>query len=160
MSIRPEHSPAPRDTMPELRAHRGMMMYKPESNEFVKYAVNLGEPTPQGFFPLEKQIGVMGLGIIYLKSEGSVQAGYYAITPRDLNRRRIDARPTRRLSHAEASALVGAPVPESGAASGSSADQRAVSTVAEGEDHIAADLAFQNQVLAIQHDTDPEEDFL
>lgn len=156
MALTPESAPAPRDILPELRAHRGLMMYRPESNDFVKFAVSMGTPTPQGFIPLERQVGVMGLGVIYLKSEGGIQSGYYAVKPRDLNRRRIDARPTNRLSLGDAAAMLGAPVPSGAALSGPAV----TSGVVEDPEASDADLAFQQQIDAIQHHTNPEEDFL
>lgn len=152
--ISPASPTAPRDILPEIRAHRGMMVYNPEQQSFAKYALTLGEPNEKGFIPLQKPVGIMANGVIFLKAEGSVEQGYYAITSRDLYRRRIDARPTRKLSLQQAYGILGAPVPESAVpVSGAGGDAGSV----EAGD---ADLAFEQQVQSLLHHTNPEEDFL
>lgn len=159
--IQADRSPAPRDTLDVLRAHRGMMVYQPDQQNFVKYAVALGTPTPQGFIPLEKSIGVMSTGAIFLKGEGPIQAGYYLITKRDLYRRRIDARPSRKLTLELASAALGAPIPvQSGDTGVAGRGQPPASGSIEAQECDAADLAFKHQVEAIQHAEDPQADFL
>lgn len=159
MAIRPGSEAQIRDTLKCLRPHKGLMCFRPEENDYVKYAVVLGAPNNAGFVPLDKQVGVIRLGVIYLKNIGSVRSGFYAVTPRDLYRRRLDCRPSRRLTIEQATLLVGGRIehlglPESTGAEVASAIEPRALSVAESQELIDADVCFQEQVRALQASED------
>lgn len=149
MQIGMSFPPNPRDTLSCLRPHRGVMVFRPETNDYVKYAVALGEPNRAGFIPMNKALGFVGLGVIFLKKEGAVETGFYAVLPRDIYRRRIDARPSRKLTIEQATLLLGGSLDHLAAAQ-SSEDQRGAGADASDEELHAADLAFKEQVRALQ----------
>lgn len=154
MAIIPNSSPSPRDTLPVLRPHRGVMCFRPDQSDYVKYAIVLGRPNRAGFIPMVKPLGINKVGVIYLKKEGPVESGFYAVTPHDIHRRRVDARPSRKLSLRQATELLGGPVPTD---VGPSEDEHRAGTSATPEELVSADLAFKEQVKALQGAEDPED---
>lgn len=165
MALRQSSESSPRDVLKCIRPHKGLMCFRPEENDYVKYAVVLGAPNNAGFIPIEKNVGVIRLGVIYLKNQGSVRSGYYAVTPRDLHRRRVDARVSKRLTDEQAILLIGGSVehlgvPDATTASVNAAiEPRALST-AESAELVHADVCFQEQIQALHASEDSEEGWL
>ncbi len=162
MAMRQSSEAAPRDTLKCIRPHKGLMCFRPEEDDYVKYAVNLGVPNNAGFIPLEKPVGVIRLGVIYLKNVGSVRSGFYAVTPRDLYRLRIDARETRRLTIEQATLLVGGRVehlelPETTSALVDATVQPRALSDAESQELVDSDVVFQEQIRSLQDLEDSEE---
>lgn len=159
MAIRQSTEASFRDVLKCLRPHKGLMCFRPEEQDYVKYAVVLGTPNNAGFIPLEKQVGVMRVGVIYLKNTGAVRSGFYAVYPRDLYRRRIDARPVRRLSIEQATLLIGGNLEHLGLPDvteselNASIEPRALEA-AESQELVDADVCFQEQIRALQASED------
>lgn len=155
MTIRQSSEASFRDVLKCIRPHKGLMCFRPEENDYVKYAVVLGNPNNAGFVPLEKQVGVMRVGVIYLKNTGAVRSGFYAVYPRDLHRRRIDARPCRRLTAEQATLLVGGSLehlglPDTTEAELNAAIEPRTLESAAGEELVDADLCFEEQIRSLQ----------
>lgn len=146
MPIQAREAPSPRKMIETILPHRGFIT--PDGGgRYLKYSVRLGEPSPAGFVPMLEPLRVVNVGVIFLRTEGSVQRGFYAVTPRDIFRRRIDARPCRKLSLEQATLFLG------GAPMASSDEPGPVSDV-EDSDDVSADSAFEEQVQAILHAED------
>jgi len=159
MAIRQSSEASIRDTLKCLRPHKGLMCFRPEEQDYVKYAVVLGTPNNAGFVPLDKQVGVMRVGVIYLKNTGTVRSGFYAVYPRDLYRRRIDARPVRRLSIEQATLLIGGSLehlglPEVTDGEFNAAIEPRALEVAESQELVDADVCFQEQIRSLQASED------
>lgn len=159
MAIRQSSEASVRDTLKCLRPHKGLMCFRPEELDYVKYAVVLGTPNNAGFIPLEKQVGVMRIGVIYLKNTGVVRSGFYAVYPRDLYRRRIDARPSQRLTIEQATLLIGGDLEHLGLPDvtdgelNAAIEPRALEA-AESQELVDADVCFQEQIRALQASED------
>ena len=139
------------------------MCFRPGEDDYEKFAVIAGTPSNAGFVPLEKNVGVVRLGVIYLKNQGPVRSGFYAVYPRDLYRRRIDARPSRRLTVEQATLLLGGKLEHLGLSEAdanvdAAVEPRALEATA-GEELRDADVCFQEQVRALQASEDPEEEW-
>jgi hypothetical protein len=139
-----------------------MMCFDAEKNVYDKYAVVLGTPNNAGFIPFEKNVGVVRLGVIYLKNTGSVRSGFYAITPRDIYRRRVDARPVKRLSIEQATLLIGGSLehlgqPDTTLAELNAAIEPRALEATSSEELSNADVLFQEQIRALQNSEDSEE---
>lgn len=165
MAIRPTTTASPRDVLKCLRPHRGLMCFNPETGDYHKYAVSVGTPNNAGFVPLEKHVGVVRLGVIYLKNAGSVRSGFYAVFPRDIYRRRIDARPVRRLSIEQATLLLGGNLehlglPEATLGELNAAIEPRAIEDAQSEELSDADVCFEEQIRALQASEDTEEGWL
>lgn len=159
MAIRQSSEASFRDVLKCLRPHKGLMCFRPEEQDYVKYAVVLGSPNNAGFIPLEKQVGVMRVGVIYLKNTGVVRSGFYAVYPRDLYRRRIDARPARRLTIEQATLLIGGSLDHIGVSDATEAELAAAiepraREAAETQELVDADVCFQEQIRSLQASED------
>lgn len=159
MAIRPSSEAQHRDVLKCIRPHKGLMCFRPEEGDYVKFPVVTGTPNNAGFVPLDKQVGVVRLGVIYLKNTGSVRSGYYAVTPRDIYRRRLDCRPTKRLTAEQATLLIGGSVEHLGLSETSDADVAAAIEpraleAAESQELRDADVCFQEQIQALQASED------
>src|SRR5438128_4575975 len=165
MAIRPSSTASPRDILKCLRPHKGLMCFNPEAGNYEKYAVALGTPNNAGFVPFEKHVGVVRIGVIYLKNTGIVRSGFYAIFPRDIYRRRVDARPVRRLSIEQATLLLGGSLehlgqPESTSAELDAAIEPRTFEATSSEELSNADVCFEEQIRALQASEDSEEGWL
>lgn len=165
MAIRPSTTASPRDVLKCLRPHKGLMCFNPEAGHYEKYAVATGTPNNAGFVPLEKHVGVVRLGVIYLKNIGSVRSGFYAVFPRDIYRRRIDARPVRRLSIEQATLLLGGNLdhlglPEATLDGLNAAIEPRTFEDAQSEELVDADVCFEEQIRSLQASEDSEEGWL
>jgi hypothetical protein len=141
------------------------MCFNSEAGHYEKYAVVTGTPNNAGFVPLEKHVGVVRLGVIYLKNIGSVRSGFYAVFPRDIYRRRIDARPVRRLSIEEATLLLGGNLDHLGLPEATlgeldaSIEPRTIET-SQSAELSDADVCFEEQIRSLQASEDSEEGWL
>lgn len=156
MAIVPAVSPAPRDVMSRVRPHKGVMTFRSDQGNYPKYPIHLGEPNRAGFIPMVKPLGVLCVGVIFLKNEGPVQSGFYPVLPRDIYRRRIDARPCRKLTLEQATLFIGGSLEHLRSREATASGQSAAGADVTSEELVAADLAFKEQVKALHGAEDPE----
>ena len=147
--------PAIRNRLANLFGFSGLISFDPGTKEFLVHRIPLKEkPEGSNFIPLDGDPGVYHLGVIHLKDQNGVEPGFYQVLPRDLYRRRIDARPSNRISRDQALGLLGADPAEFTTERRqpiSAADGEMSGTDVEAEELRAADLLVQEQVGTLQH---------